>query len=135
MYLSERSQPSPWSLLHTIAAPAALRLDTTPLPAGLHKDSACLRSHRNMAATTAAYGDKKPSRARRLAAPGAVGNHFERSLATNDTHALRVRRGLHPGALTKITFARPTSPHSGLDVAETASCQELEPRRSAIRAG
>ena len=58
MYLANAAR-QPLVLLHTVTAPAALRLMLPHLPAGLHK-TALAYVWQNVAATAAAYGDQTP---------------------------------------------------------------------------
>ena len=101
MYLGNAAH-QPLVLLHTVTAPAALRLMLPHLPAGLHK-TALAYVWQNVAATAAAYGDEKPSERDDwpLQEPSEI---VERSLATDDPHALKFaeacirehRRNPHP---------------------------------------
>ena len=86
MYLANASG-QPLVLLHTVTAPAALRLMLPHLPAGLHK-MALAYVWQNVAATAAAYGDETPTEDDDLPPqePSAV---IERSVATDDPHALK----------------------------------------------
>ena len=86
MYLANAAR-QPLVLLHTVTAPAALRLMLPHLPAGLHK-TALAYVWQNVAATAAAYGDQTPSEDHDLAPqePSAI---IERSIATDDPHALK----------------------------------------------
>jgi hypothetical protein len=92
-------------LLHTVTAPAALRLLLPHLPAGLHQ-TALAYVWQNVAATAAAYGDQRPRNDADwpLQEPSAI---IEHSLATDDPHALKFaeacirehRRNPHPAYL------------------------------------
>jgi hypothetical protein len=86
MYLANAAH-QPLVLLHTVTAPAALRLMLPHLPVGLHK-TALAYVWQNVAATAAAYGDQTPTDGNDLAPqePSAV---IERSIATDDPHALK----------------------------------------------
>ena len=86
MYLANAAR-QPLVLLHTVTAPAALRLMLPHLPAGLHK-TALAYVWQNVAATAAAYGDQTPPDGDDLAPqePSAI---IERSIATDDPHALK----------------------------------------------
>jgi hypothetical protein len=77
----------PLVLLHTVTAPAALRLMLPHLPAGLHK-TALAYIWQNVAATAAAYGDATPTERDDWPThePSAI---IERSIATDDPHALK----------------------------------------------
>ena len=86
MYLANAAH-QPLVLLHTVTAPAALRLILPHLPAGLH-NTALAYVWQNVAATAAAYGDQTPPDGNDLAPqePSAI---IERSIATDDPHALK----------------------------------------------
>jgi hypothetical protein len=86
LYLANASR-QPLVLLHTVTAPAALRLLLPHLPAGLPK-TALAYVWQNVAATAAAYGDEKPP-ARDEWPPQKPSAIIERSLATDDPHALK----------------------------------------------
>jgi hypothetical protein len=86
MYLANASR-QPLVLLHTVTAPAALRLVLPHLPAALHK-TALAYVWQNVAATAAAYGDARPPECDDWPSqePSAV---IEHSIATDDPHALK----------------------------------------------
>ena len=86
MYLANAAR-QPLVLLHTVTAPAALRLMLPHLPAGLHK-TALAYVWQNVAATAAAYGDQTPPEGDDWPTqePSAI---IERSIATDDPHALK----------------------------------------------
>ena len=77
----------PLVLLHTVTAPAAMRLMLPHLPAGLHK-MALAYVWQNVAATAAAYGDETPPEGHDWPTrePSAI---IERSITTDDPHALK----------------------------------------------
>jgi hypothetical protein len=86
MYLANAAR-QPLVLLHTVTAPAALRLMLPHLPTGLHK-TALAYVWQNVAATAAAYGDQTPRDDDDWPTPepSAI---IERSIATDDPHALK----------------------------------------------
>jgi Questin oxidase-like len=86
LYLANASR-QPLVLLHTVTAPAALRLVLPHLPAGLQKTGLAY-VWQNVAATAAAYGDERPPERDEWPPqePSAV---IERSIATDDPHALK----------------------------------------------
>jgi len=86
LYLTNASR-QPLVLLHTVTAPAALRLLLPHLPAALHK-TALAYVWQNVAATVAAYGDDGPSE-RDNWPPQEQSVIIERSIATDDPHALK----------------------------------------------
>jgi Questin oxidase-like len=86
MYLANASS-QPLVLLHTVTAPAALRLVLPHLPAALHK-TALAYVWQNVAATAAAYGDEK-SPERDDWPPQEPSAIIEDSIATDDPHALK----------------------------------------------
>jgi hypothetical protein len=86
LYLANSSR-QPLVLLHTVTVPAALRLLLPHLPAGLHK-RALAYVWQNVAATAATYGDEQPS-ARNDWSPQQESVIVERSIATDDPHALK----------------------------------------------
>src|SRR5215475_1024375 len=86
LYLANASR-QPLVLLHTVTAPAALRLVLPHLPAALHR-TALAYVWQNVAATAAAYGDEKPSE-RDNWRPQEQSVIIERSIATDDPHALK----------------------------------------------
>jgi hypothetical protein len=86
MYLANASN-QPLVLLHTVTAPAALRLVLPHLPAALHK-TALAYVWQNVAATAAAYGDERSSE-RDDWPPQTPSAIIEDSIATDDPHALK----------------------------------------------
>jgi hypothetical protein len=86
MYLANASR-QPLVLLHTVTAPAAFRLLLPHLPAELQKMGLAY-VWQNVAATTAAYGDERP-RERNEWPPQEPSDLIERSVATDDPHALK----------------------------------------------
>jgi hypothetical protein len=86
MYLANADR-QPLVLLHTVTAPAALRLMLPHLPAGLH-NTALAYVWQNVAATAAAYGDETPPEGHDWPTdePSTI---IERSIATDDPHALK----------------------------------------------
>lgn len=86
MYLANADH-QPLVLLHTVTAPAALRLMLPHLPAGLHT-MALAYTWQNAAATAAAYGDETPPEGRDLPTYEAS-DIIERSVETDDPHALK----------------------------------------------
>src|SRR5262249_13010003 len=86
LYLANASR-QPLVLLHTVTAPAALRLLLPHLPAGLPKTGLAY-VWQNVAATAAAYGDERPPVHDEWPPqePSAI---IERSLASDDPHALK----------------------------------------------
>jgi hypothetical protein len=86
MYLANAPR-QPLVLLHTVTAPAALRLVLPHLPATLH-NTALAYVWQNIAATAAAYGDERPAQ-RDDWPPQEPSAIIERSIATDDPHALK----------------------------------------------
>jgi hypothetical protein len=86
LYLANASR-QPLVLLHTLTAPAALRLLLPHLPAGLHK-TALAYVWQTVAATTAAYADERPPD-RDDWPPQEPSVIIDRSIATDDPHALK----------------------------------------------
>jgi hypothetical protein len=86
MYLANASH-QPLVLLHTVTAPAALRMMLPHLPAELHQ-TALVYTWQTAAATAAAYGDERPPEHDDwpLQEPSAI---VERSLAAEEPHALK----------------------------------------------
>jgi len=86
LYLANASR-QPLVLLHTVTAPAAVRLLLPHLRAPLH-ETALAYVWQNVAATAAAYADERPpgSDDWSLQEPSAI---IERSVATDDPHALK----------------------------------------------
>src|SRR5215470_6530953 len=84
MYLANASR-QPLVLLHTVTAPAALRLVLPHLPAALHK-TALAYVWQNVAATAAAYGDERPPERDAWAPPQEPSAIIEHSIATDDPH-------------------------------------------------
>ena len=86
MYLANADH-QPLVLLHTVTAPAALRMMLPHMPAELHK-MALAYTWQNAAATAAAYGDQTPPDGHDWPTPepSAI---IERSIATDDPHALK----------------------------------------------
>src|SRR5262249_42597875 len=87
LYLASASR-QPLVLLHTVTAPAALRLVLPHLPAALHK-TALAYVWQNVAATAAAYGDERPPERDAWAPPQESSAIIEHSIATDDPHALK----------------------------------------------
>jgi hypothetical protein len=104
MYLANASS-QPLVLLHTVTAPAALRLVLPHLPTGLHR-TALAYVWQNVAATAAAYADARPSE-RDDWPPQEASAIIDQSIATDDPHALKFaeasirehRRNPHPAYL------------------------------------
>jgi hypothetical protein len=104
MYLANADH-QPLVLLHTVTAPAALRMMLPHLPAELHKQ-ALAYTWQNVAAVAAAYGDVKPRERDDWPSqePPAI---IEKSIGTEDPHALKFaeacirehRRNPHPAYL------------------------------------
>lgn len=86
LYLANATH-QPLVLLHTVTVPAALRLLLPHLPVALQK-TALAYVWQNVAATTAAYGDERPSE-RDDWAPQEESVIVERSIETDDPHALK----------------------------------------------
>jgi hypothetical protein len=86
LYLANASR-QPLVMLHTVTVPAALRLLLPHLPAVLHK-TALAYVWQNVAATAAAYGDER-SLERDDWPPQEQSEIVERSVATDDPHALK----------------------------------------------
>jgi hypothetical protein len=86
LYLANAAR-QPLVLLHTVTTPAALRLLLPHLPIELHK-MALSYVWQNVAATTAAYADEKPSE-RDDFAPEEEPMIVERSIEADDPHALK----------------------------------------------
>jgi hypothetical protein len=86
MYLAN-AEHQPLVLLHTVTAPAALRMMLPHIPAEMHK-TALAYTWQNAAATAAAYGDETPPEGHDWPThePSAI---IDRSLATDDPHALK----------------------------------------------
>jgi Questin oxidase-like len=103
MYLANAST-QPLVLLHTVTAPAALRMLLPYLPAGLH-NTALAYIWQNVAATAAAYADEQPQGDDW--ATQEPSDIVDRSIATDDPHALKFaeacirehRRNPHPAYL------------------------------------
>ena len=113
MYLANAAR-QPLVLLHTVTAPAALRLMLPHLPAGLHK-TALAYVWQNVAATAAAYGDQTPS------VSAMIGQHRSRPPSLNAPS--------RPTILTRSSSPRPASGSIG----EILSRSTWPPQRTGHR--